>query len=437
MSTVAILSTRLYGQDGVSVEARKWEWAYRSLGCEIALIAGELGATDTPHVVIPELAFTHPRIVSLNERAFGPPLPASERKALRGEIEALADTIERTLQAALARFGVDVLSVENALAIPMNLPLGLALQRLIAGGQRTIARHHDFYWERERFHHNNVEWLLHAAFPPSQGPIRHVTINDQARRQLRRKRGLNAIWVPNAFDFSHTECVDDYNGELRKDLGISSEQKIFLQPTRFIPRKGIHRAVELVARLRADYGLDGVLVVSGPAGDEGYEYEQKVLAEAAQAGVKVICAAEGVGFVRSASGGRKRYTMGDAYVYADLVTFPSDLEGFGNPVIEAAMYGRPLFVNRYPVLDDILMLAEDRFDFIVIDGDVTTAAVACTYKVLTDPVAREEMVYGNFVTARRHFLMERLVQRLQDLLDSLRQAQPSHSATEIEDIRVR
>jgi hypothetical protein len=214
MSTVAILSTRLYGQDGVSVEAHKWERAYRSLGCEIALITGELGTTDTPHVVIPELAFTHPQIVSINERAFGPPLPGSERKALRDEIQVLADIIESKLRTALARFGVDVLSVENALAIPMNLPLGLALQRFIAGGQRTIARHHDFYWERERFHHNNVEWLLHAAFPPSQGPIHHVTINDQARRELHRKRGLAATWVPNAFNFSHTKCVDDYNGEL-------------------------------------------------------------------------------------------------------------------------------------------------------------------------------------------------------------------------------
>jgi putative isomerase len=431
MNTVAILSTRLYGQDGVSVEARKWEQAYRSLGCEIALIAGELGATDTPHVLVPELSFSHPQVVSLGERAFGPPLPASERSALRNEIEVLADTIEKQLRAALARFGVDVLSVENALAIPMNLPLGLALQHLIAAGQRTIARHHDFYWERERFHHNNVEWLLHRAFPPSQGPICHVTISDQARRELHRKRGLDATWVPNAFDFSDVRLVDDYNRGLRDDLGIGPEQKILLQPTRFIPRKGIHRAVELVARLRADYGLDGVLVVTGPAGDEGYEYQQEVLRKAEAAGVRVICAAEEVGFVRGAPGARKRYTMGDAYVYADLVTFPSDLEGFGNPVIEAAMYGRPLFVNRYPVLDDILMLAEGRFDFIVIDGDVTTAAVARACEALTDPVAREKMVYGNFVAARQHFSMERLAQRLQGLLDSL-QAQPGRFAAEAE-----
>jgi putative isomerase len=418
MTTLAILSTRLYGQDGVSVEARKWEQAYRSLGCEIVLIAGELGTTDTPHVIIPELAFTHPQVVSFSERAFGPPLPASERKILRDEIEALADTVEKQLRAALTRFGVDVLSVENTLAIPMNLPLGLALQRLVAGGQRTIARHHDFYWERERFRHNNVEWLLHVAFPPSQGPIRHVTISDQARRELHQKRGLDATWVPNAFDFANVGHVDDYNRGLRDDLGIGPEQKIFLQPTRFIPRKGIRWAVELVARLRADYGLDGVLVVTGPAGDEGYEYQQEVLEEAAQAGVKVICAAEGVGFVRGAPGARKRYTIGDAYIHADLVTFPSELEGFGNPVIEAAMYGRPLFVNRYPVLDDILVLAESRFDFIVIDHDVTAAAVARAYEVLTDPVARERMVHGNLVAAQRHFSMERLAQRLQGLLDN-------------------
>ncbi len=417
--TVAILSTRLYGQDGVSVEARKWERAYRSLGCKVVLIAGEFGTKpDTPHAVIPELAFDHPQVAALNERAFGSPLPAAERKTLRNDIEALAEVVDERLRAELNRFGVDVLSVENALAIPMNLPLGLALQRLIAGGQRTIARHHDFYWERKRFRHNNVEWLLHVAFPPSQGPIRHVTINDQARRELRQKRGLEATWVPNAFDFSQAERVDDYNRGLREDLGIGPNQKIFLQPTRFIPRKGIHRAVELVARLRADYGLDGVLVVTGPAGDEGYEYQQKILAEGQQRGVKIICAAEGVGFVRGAPGGHKQYTMGDAYVYADLVTFPSDLEGFGNPVIEAVLYWRPLFVNRYPVLDDILMLAEGRFDFIIVDDVVTEEAVARAYQVLTDPVAREKMVSGNFVVAQRHFSMERLAQRLQALLDS-------------------
>ncbi|HID62334.1 MAG TPA: glycosyltransferase [Anaerolineae bacterium] len=418
MTTIAILSTRLYGQDGVSVEARKWERAYRSLGCEIVLVAGELGATDTPHVVIPELAFTHPQVASLNERAFGPPLPPSKRKALRQEIEALADTIERRLQAALACFGVDVLSVENALAIPMNLPLGLALQRLIAEGQRTIARHHDFYWEKKRFRRSNVAWLLQAAFPPSQGPIRHVTINDQARRELHQKRGIDALWVPNAFNFDSVQGVDSYNRDLPRSLGVAPNHKLILQPTRIVPRKGLERSIELVARLRNDCGLPGTLVISGPAGDEGRAYADEIQGKAESLGVPLICAADRIGFERKVVEGRKTYTIGDAYAHADLVTFPSDQEGFGNPVIEAAVYRKPLLVNRYPVLDDILNLTGGEFDFIVIKGSVNDEAVARASQLLTDPLARERLAAHNFRVACRHFSMEHLPQKLKLLLKS-------------------
>ena len=38
--TLTIVSYRLGGQDGVSVEAAKWAWAFRRLGFDVTTVAG-------------------------------------------------------------------------------------------------------------------------------------------------------------------------------------------------------------------------------------------------------------------------------------------------------------------------------------------------------------------------------------------------------------
>ena len=43
--------------------------------------------------------------------------------------------------------------------------------------------------------------------------------------------------------------------------------------------------------------------------------------------------------------GRKIYTLFDVYPHADLVTYPSHYEGFGNAFLEAIYFGKPVVVN--------------------------------------------------------------------------------------------
>jgi glycosyltransferase involved in cell wall biosynthesis len=47
--------------------------------------------------------------------------------------------------------------------------------------------------------------------------------------------------------------------------------------------------------------------------------------------------------------GKKIYTLFDIYPHADLVTYPSHYEGFGNAFLEAVYFGKPVVVNTYAV----------------------------------------------------------------------------------------
>ena len=46
---------------------------------------------------------------------------------------------------------------------------------------------------------------------------------------------------------------------------------------------------------------------------------------------------------------RKIYTLEDIYPHADLVTYPSNFEGFGNAFLEAIYYKKPIVVNTYSI----------------------------------------------------------------------------------------
>jgi glycosyltransferase involved in cell wall biosynthesis len=202
--------------------------------------------------------------------------------------------------------------------------------------------------------------------------------------------------------------VDD----LRSTLGIESGEVFLLQPTRVVPRKGIERSIELAARLERRC----VLVVSHASGDEGTAYEEYLRCHADLIGVRIIFAAETFARRRGyASDGRKVYALSDAYRQADLVTYPSIIEGFGNAFLEAVYYRRPIVVNRYDVLRTDI--EPKGFDTVVFDGFIREETVRCVEAILEDTALQAQIVAHNYSLGQKHYSYRTLENHLTALLD--------------------
>lgn len=398
VTNVGFVSTRLAGTDGVSLETFKWAKVFESLGLNCFYFAGELDRPPERSYLVAEAHFKHPEVAAIYQRCFDTLEPRG-RETTR-EFERLKSLLKDHLYAFIEKYHIDLLVPQNALTIPIQIPLGLALTELIAETNiPAIAHHHDFYWERDRFMNNSVSDYLRAAFPPNLPSVEHVVINSSADEQLSLRTGISATVIPNIMDFENPPSPpDDYASDVRQALGIADDEVFILQPTRVVARKGIEHAIELVHRL----GLKARLVISHASGDEGYDYEQRLKEYTEIMGVDTRFVSNIINEQRgTTSDGRKIYTLDDVYPHADLVTYPSTIEGFGNAFLEAVYFRKPVVVNRYSIYSKDIQ--PKGFRAIELDGYVTQAAVDETRKVLSDPQLRQEMVEHNYRVACTHF----------------------------------
>lgn len=409
-SRVGFVSTRLAGTDGVSLEAAKWCRILTKVGLECFYFAGECAAPPERSMVVPEAHFQHPDILALTRRVFSEP---TRSHAVSLQVQQLKDYLKLQLRRFLDDFGIDLLIVENALSLPVNLPLGLALTELIAETHLpAIGHHHDFSWERKRFSFHAAGDYLRAAFPPNLPSLRHVVLNSFAARQLALRVGVSSILIPNVMDFdSPPPPADAFSAELPAALGLSPGQPLLLQPTRVVPRKRIEIAIELTRRL----GGGCTLVVSHTSGDEGSDYEAYLHSYAELIGAQVIFAADTFGAERrTLPDGRRVFSLADAYQQARLVTYPSTVEGFGNAFIEALYYRCPLVMSRYEIFRTDI--APKGFRVIGMDDFVTGEAVEQARRILDDPALAADMVDHNYELGRRFYSFRTLERRLALLL---------------------
>jgi glycosyltransferase involved in cell wall biosynthesis len=413
IGNIGFISTRFAGTDGVSLESAKWAEIFEEQGRSCFYFAGKLDRPEERSYLLKEAHFKHPAIKEIHRACFE---KDKRDRAITHKIYELEEMIKDHLYKFIEKFNIDVLVVQNALSLPLNIPLGIAITELIAEtGIKTIAHHHDFFWERKNLMRNCAWDYLNMAFPPHLPSIHHVVINSSGDNQLSLRTGVSSRIIPNVMDFDNPPVPPDgYASDIRNALGIEDDELFILQPTRVVQRKGIEHAIEIVKRL----GMKAKLIISHASGDEGHDYEFRLKEYSNLLEVNTVFVSDIINEARGVTkDGRKKYTLDDIYPYADLVTYPSNFEGFGNAFLEAIYFKKPIVVNNYSIY------AEDikpkGFNAIEIDGYVSESAIRKTEKVLKDKKYRDEMVEQNYAIAKRYYSYSILSQKLGNLISDL------------------
>jgi glycosyltransferase involved in cell wall biosynthesis len=395
---IGFVSTRFAGTDGVTMEAGKWAQVLKSAGHNYFWFAGLLDRNPERCFPVPEAYFQHEKNLWIDQQIFG---KKRRDPVVTDAIYELKTFLKIKLKEFIRTFNIDLIVTQNVLTIPMHIPLGIALTELMAETQiPTIAHHHDFYWERTRFLVNAVGDYLRMAFPPNLSNIEHVVINSTAQEELALRTGISSTIIPNVLDFENPPTIArQETRDFRREIGLTTDDILILQPTRVVQRKGIEHAIKLVEEL-GDPRCK--LVISHEAGDEGIEYANWLKKDARESGVDLRLLNLRISDPMNPDVNRKDlYTLWDVYPHADFVTYPSLYEGFGNAVLEAIYLRKPLLINRYAIF--VKDIEPKGFDLIVMDGYLSHKTVQKVREVLESSKRREKMVNTNYEIAKRHY----------------------------------
>jgi glycosyltransferase involved in cell wall biosynthesis len=258
----------------------------------------------------------------------------------------LAKTIELQLTALLA--DTQILIAHNVCSLNKNLPLTAALFNLSKHKNmpRFILWHHDLAWTTSRYQgelHEGHPWsLLKTAWPNAK----QVTISEMRQEELSELMQIDQSQIeviPNGVDMGKFLKLEAQTLEYVNKLDLLQASPLFLLPVRITPRKNIELAMQILDCLHLDFPAARILVTGplGPHNPANIHYFENLLALR-----KKLKLQDHVHFLAEITNDYiPDEVVSDFYQLTDALLFPSLEEGFGIPILEAGIAGRPVFCS--------------------------------------------------------------------------------------------
>jgi len=313
-------------------------------GHRVQIVAGRGEQTDPriPFIQLPMADSRHPDVLAIKAELDAGRVPPKFAK--------LVDSLTANLHEVLN--DVDILLAHNVCSLNKNLALTAAVRNLATHNHlRIILWHHDLAWTTPRYRdelHDGHPWnLLRQAWPG----VKQVTISEMRQHELAElfQIGKDAIVVvPNGVDVAEFHKLEKQTRDYVKELDLLHATPLLLLPVRITPRKNIELALRVCANLKQRFP-DMKLAVTGPLGPHNpanVKYFEKLVALREELGV-----ANSACFLAELT---DEYipdkVISDFYHLADALFLPSREEGFGIPILEAALAGLPVFCSDIPPL---------------------------------------------------------------------------------------
>lgn len=377
-----------------------------SAGHSVCILAarGESWTDEIKLFRLPLVDSLHPDILAVKHELDAGRIPS----AFASLVETLADQIRTAVSQT------DVLIAHNVCSLNKNLVLTEALHRLSLEPKfpHLILWHHDLAWATPRYLpelHPGFPWaLLRTDWPGAT----QVVVSAARQSELATLLGITPERihvVPNGVDVAEFLKLEDQTIQLLNRLNLLQAAPIMLLPARITPRKNIELGLRTLACLRETFPA-AVMIVTGPIGahnpaNRKYFKELLALRDHLNLNQAAFFLAEIQDALLPDS------VIADFYRLADALFLPSREEGFGIPLLEAALSHRPIFCADLPVLRE---LGGEYAFYFSPNANPTEVASLVTRHIQCDPA------FHLATAVRRDFNWERIYkEKIGPLLESV------------------
>ena len=442
---IGLAHYRICNTDGVSLEMKKWYECLTNSGHVCSYISGSVESAVNAY--IPGIDFGNEENLRINRNCYETFADYPSEDALKELIFGKAAEIEARLGEIVRKKKLECLIVANILSLGWNMAAAIAFSRFAKAHPkiRILSVDCDIFWEREMYRHPVVGFvreIFDEYLLPDLVNVRHCAINENARNEIIKRRGIYADILHKAMDRENAPAEDPHITEyLRNRIAAKEQDVVILNPNRIAPRKAVEFSVEFVRemmqQLPAHIGeqlyngktlaADSEIVFVMYGIDDSFDksYMQAIRERIDEYGIRFVYLGDIIGTHRSSDLSKLHYL--DAYYMADAVASGSVLEGWGNHVIEAAIAKKPIAMYEYPVFESDLRhygfricSMENRYRDVrplkTIPPEAVRRAAERMWQLLTDRAAYEAVVNKNLSIMCKYFSFKKLSAALNKLL---------------------